>query len=288
MNKQMGLKSVVLAVVASFCFGTAPAQPAESRTRVSVGMIGKLDQVLIPGGELEAQPTSDPLAKIVVRVAETFRHGDAFRYNLEFTGMEPGRYDLTKSLKRKKPDEPTANMAPIEVEVISALPDGKIEPSKPNAPMIPGWMLYWTKLDVLVVVWIIGLALIWGKSKTTSKVAAQAELPPQTLGQRLKPLVQAACDGTIKPNQRAELESLLIRYWTSKLELANDIAPGLILTTLKNHAEAGPLILQMEGWLHMPVGEGMKNSADLATLLKPYDSISESPTMPSIPGKGQA
>ena len=284
--KVLSLSLILIAVNCLLAIVTG--QVTENKTSVAVGMVGKVDQILIPGGELEAVATTDPLAKIVVRVADTFRHGDAFRYNLEFTGLEPGRYDLTKSLKRKNPEESATNIAPIEVEVTSSLPPGKLEPSKPNMLAIPEWMRYWTKLDILVVIWIIGLALLWGKAKATGQASVKVEITKPTIGDTLKPLVKAACDGTIEPHQRAELESLLINYWTTRLTLADDTAPGQILSILKNHPEAGPLILRLETWLHKPPGEARESTTDLAELLRPYESIIEPSGQVARSGKGQA
>ena len=278
---------IVVLLVVNGLLTIGMGQHTVNNTSVTVGMVGKVDQILIPGGELEAVATTDPLAKIVVRVADTFRHGDAFRYNLEFTGLEPGRYDLAKSLKRKNPDESTTNIPSIDVEVTSSLPVGKLEPSKPNMLTIPGWMRYWTKLDIFVVIWIIGLALLWGKSKATGQASVKVELTAPTIADTLKPLVKAACDGTIEPHQRAELESLLIHYWTTRLAMA-DTAPGQILSILKNHPEAGPLILQLETWLHMPPGLANESFTDLTELLRPYESIIEPSDQATISGKGQA
>ena len=278
---------IVVLLVVNGLLTIGMGQHTVNKTSVTVGMVGKVDQILIPGGELEAVATTDPLAKIVVRVADTFRHGDAFRYNLEFTGLEPGRYDLSKSLKRKNPDESTTNIPSINVEVTSSLPVGKLEPSKPNMLTIPGWMRYWTKLDIFVVIWIIGLALLWGKSKATGQASVKVELTAPTIADTLKPLVKSACDGTIEPHQRAELESLLIHYWTTRLALA-DTAPGQILSILKNHPEAGPLILQLETWLHMPPGLANESFTDLTELLRPYESIIEPSDQATISGKGQA
>ena len=285
-RKILSLIAVILAVNCLFAIGNA--QVTGNKTSVTVGMVGEVDQILIPGGELEAVATTDPLAKIVVRVADTFRHGDSFRYNLEFTGLEPGRYDLAKSLKRKNPAESTSNIPSIEVEVTSTLPAGKLEPSKPNMLAIPGWMRYWTKLDILVVIWIIGLALLWGKAKATGQAAMNSEYSKPTIADTLKPLVKAACDGTIEPHKRAELESLLINYWTTRLTLADDTAPGQILSILKNHPEAGTLIIRLESWLHMPPGQVVESSSELTELLRPYESINEPSEQTAVSGEGQA
>ena len=257
-----------------------------NKTSVPVGMIGKVDQVLIPGGELEAVPATDPLAKIVVRVADTFRHGDAYRYNLEFTGYEPGRYDLAKSLKRKGPDEKSVSIPPIEIEITSSLPPGQIEPARPGPPAIRGWFKYWTALDVFVVIWIIGLALLWGKAKATAMAATQADTPPPTVAERLKPLVQAACAGTIEPHKRAELESLLINHWSDQLQLDDTVPPGQVLSILKSNPVAGPLICKLEEWLHMPPGQAQAEADDIAALLKPYETITDLQPVKITTGKG--
>lgn len=271
------LRSLIPAVLLLDCISTiASAQNATTnKTSVPVGMIGKVDQVLIAGSELEAVPTTDPLAKIVVRVADTFRHGDAYRYNLEFTGYEPGRYDLAKSLKRKNPDEKSVTIPPIEIEITSSLPPGKIEPTRPGPPAIREWLKYWTVLDIFVVIWIIGLALLWGKARATAIAATQAEIPPATVAERLKPLVQAACAGTLEPHKRAELESLLINHWSARLQLDETVPPGQILTLLKSNDEAGPLIRRLEEWLHMPPGQARAEADEIATLLKPYEAITD-------------
>jgi hypothetical protein len=284
------LRNIIVALVLVDCISTtAWAQSATSntnKTSVPVGMIGKVEQILIPGGELEAVPTTDPLAKIVVRVADTFRHGDAYRYNLEFTGYEPGLYDLAKSLKRKNPEETAGNIPSIEIEITSSLPPGQIEPAKPKTPQIREWLKYWTILDLFVVVWIIGLALLWGKAKATGRATVQADTPPPSVAQRLKPLVQAACEGTIEPHKRAELESLLINYWSDRLHLNQEIAPGQILTLLKSNPEAGPLINRLEEWLHMPPGQGRATTDDIAGLLQPYEALTDTQTAANATGKG--
>jgi hypothetical protein len=282
------LRSLILAVLLfNYISLNVWAQNATSnKTSVPVGMIGKVDQVLIAGGELEAVPTTDPLAKIVVRMADTFRHGDAYRYNLEFTGYEPGRYDLAKSLKRKDPAAGAAPIPPIEIEITSSLPPGQIEPARPGPPAIRGWFKYWTVLDIFVVIWIIGLALLWGKAKATGRAAVKAETPPPTVAERLKPLVQAVCDGTIEPHKRAELESLLINHWSARLHLDETVPPGQVLTQLKSNPDAGPLIRRLEEWLHMPPGQGGAEADEIVILLKPYENITESDSTGIAIGKG--
>lgn len=246
-----------------------------AKARVPVGMVGKISQIVIPGGELEAVPNSDPLAKIIVRVAESYRHGNAYRYDLEFTGFEPGRYDLAKYLRHKIPDTSPATLPPVEVEIVSVLEPGKIEPSRPAGPEIASWWTYWTKLNIFVGLWIAGLAGLfhWANRSKKVETVSVEKITPVSLSQRLNPLVTAACEGTIEPHQRAELESLLIAYWTSRSDANDEVPPGQILSKLKQHPEAGPLLEKLERWLHMPPGQGQASEREISLLLKPYESV---------------
>lgn len=253
--------------------------------KVPVGMVGRISQIVIAGGELEAVPTTDVMAKIVVRIAETYRHGDAFRYDLEFTGFEPGRYDLAKSLRRKNPEEKSAGIPPIEVEVTSSLEPGRMEPSRPEGPEIQAWMTYFTKLNIFIGVWILGLALVWGKSASEARAVSRAEAPQMTLAEKLRPLVQAACQGTLEAHRRAELESLLIGYWSERLELSGKSGPGDILQTLKQHAEAGPLVIRLEEWLHMPPENRQVSETDIIALLQPYEKMADSGNGKTVAGR---
>lgn len=262
-------------IVAQNEIGSA-GQPS-SKVSVPVGMVGKIDQIVISGGELEAVPNSDPLARMIVRVAESYRHGDAYRYDLEFTGFEPGRYDLSKYLRRKAPETSPANLPTIDVEIVSVLEPGRIEPARPAQPEIRSWWTYWTKLNIFIGLWIAGLAGLFHWSNRVRKIESPAlkKIPPLTVAQRLKPLVQAACDGTIEPHKRAELESLLIAYWTSRSDAYAEISPGHILSKLKQEPEAGPLLTKLEEWLHMPPGQGRASEIEIASLLKPYEFVPE-------------
>lgn len=265
-----------------FVASSAPAQESAvpkttnvGSARVPVGMVGRIDQVVIPGGEVEAVPADDPLAKVMVRVVETYRHGDGHRYDLEFTGFEPGRIDLAQSLRRKSPDEKAPPIPPIEVEITSELEPGRIEPTRPGTPVIRGWVTYWTKLNVFIGLWIAGLGLLMYWSNRAEPVIDEvASRPPPTLAERLEPLVRAACDGTIEPHRRAELERLLIGFWSDRLNLSDSVATGQELTALKQHPEAGPLVRQLEKWLHAPPGDDRMTDAEIAALLKPYESAS--------------
>lgn len=271
-----------------------PAAPAAypAKATTAVGMVGKIAGIVIPGGEVEALPDNDPLAKFVVRVAETYRHGDSYRYDLEFTGFEPGRFDLARGLKRKNPADTAIAMPPIEIVISGTLPPGRMEPTRPEPPAFRPWTKYWTKLNIFAGCWILGLALLFVWSNRVEKAAAglrevaRTTVAPATVAERLRPLVLAACDGSIQPHARAELESLLIAYWTDRLHFDDAVPPGLILSKLKADAQAGPLVSKLEEWLHMPPGAARASASEIAGLLKPYENVVEAPPGQPTQDKG--
>ena len=67
------------------------ADDAAVTSKSTVGMPARIDQLVLPGTELEVRPIDDRLAPIVVRIVNTYPHGSAFRYDIVYYGLEPGR-----------------------------------------------------------------------------------------------------------------------------------------------------------------------------------------------------
>jgi hypothetical protein len=107
------------------------------------------------------------------------------------------------------------------------------------------------------------------RGRRTKGALADAAARPVTLAERLRPLVEAAVAGRLEAQRLAELERLLIGYWTRRLGL-EQMAPVEALGVLRAHEEAGPLLERLEAWLHRPGGGG---SVDIPALLEPYRSI---------------
>ncbi len=120
------------------------------------------------------------------------------------------------------------------------------------------------------VAWLLGLAAILlvrrGKRVASGEAAGRA----LTLADRLKPLVDEAVAGELGAGEQAELERLLIGYWRRRLKL-EDAPPAKLITLLRNHDEAGPLLRRLEDWLHRPAGTA--GPVDVTALLKPYQAI---------------
>jgi len=257
---------VVLPPAGGFA-GKAPA--TEPRSIATVGMPGKIAQVVLPGSELEVKPLENRRAPLVLRIAAAFPHGSAFRYDLVYYGLEPGDYDLRNYLKRKD-GSALGDLPPIPVKVDPVLPPGQVEPNPLALQPSPSLGGYRLLLALLGSLWCAGLAaiLVLGRRKPAGEGAALAR--PITLADRIKPLVDAAVAGSLSEGQHAELERLLIGYWRKRLKLEQS-SPAVAITTMRNHPEAGPLFLKLEEWLHKPGAR--TEPADVAGLLRPYQNL---------------
>jgi hypothetical protein len=259
------LQVIVFALMALTCHSSqATDNPAVISP--SVGMPSKIEQLVLPGTELEPKPLEDRQAKLVVRIIEVFPHGSAFRYNLSYYGLEPGEYDLKDYLRRKDGGS-TADLPKIPVTIRAILPPGQIEPNslKPNPTFF--WSTYRLWMALAIVFWIAGLLAILfvGRGKRKGDEGA-GSVRPLTLADRLRPLVDRAMNGTLEPGQHAELERMLIGYWRKRLKLESS-SPGQAIATIRSDEQAGPLLHQLEIWLHSPDQQG---EVDVAALLEPY------------------
>jgi len=63
----------------------------------------------------------------------------------------------------------------------------------------------------------------------------------------------------------------LVAYWRRKLG-HDRMDPAELLSRLKQHEEAGPLMRGLEDWLHRP---SPPREVDLEALLRPYESVED-------------
>jgi hypothetical protein len=239
----------------------------QARVETTVGMPARIEQHVLPGGELEVVP-SEGDAPLTLRIVASYPHGDSFRYDLEFWALEPGEYDLGTLLRRK--DGTAAELPPIPVAVTSVLPAGQRPPHEPDSAAIEGLGGYRTLLAAGVIAWFAGLfAILWRTRRRRIEIAATAR--PKTLAERLEPLVQRARAGELSTAERAQLELGLVAYWRRKLALET-LTPQQAMASLRGHAEAGPLLVSLERWLHDPQTSG---EVDVSKLLEPYRRLAE-------------
>ncbi|MBX9583209.1 MAG: hypothetical protein K2X87_23125 [Gemmataceae bacterium] len=267
LTRTAGTCAGALALLVSFslCPPAAHAQP-----ETAVGMTGRFTSLVLPGAELEARPLTDRKAAVVVRVAAVYPHGTAFRYDLEYFGLEPGTHDLRDSLRRKDGSS-AADLPPLPVRVNPVRSPGPVLPNDLRVdpgPRLGGYRLLVIGLGVL---WGLGLAAIvlsFFFPRRAKAVAADAGRP-LTLADRLRPLVEGAVGGRLSPGQLADLERSLLAYWRKRLKLEAD-PPAEAMAALRRHPDAGPLLNRLEEWLHRP---GPGRPVDVGALLAPYRDL---------------
>jgi hypothetical protein len=272
MNWHTGSFALALALgmpfLSSAARGGAQATLTPSGETPTVGMPARWSDVVLPGTELEAL-TSSRTSPVALRIVATRPHGDAFRYDFEFWGLEPGIHDLRALLVRKDGSS-KADLPALEVTVRSTLDDdGMRLPHAPKPAALPELGGYETLLAAGGVVWVAGLSwmLLAGRRRRMAELAAQPKA--RSLAERLRPLVERAMRGELSREERAALELSLVALWRRRLGL-DSARPAEVIAALRQHPEAGPLLVKLEEWLHRPQPRGAE---DIPTLLAPYRSL---------------
>jgi hypothetical protein len=260
------------------------AQTLRPRTIPSVGMTARIEALVLPGSELELAPLG-PEAPFLLRIVAVQPHGDAFRYDLEYWGLEPGVHDLRTGLQRTDRSS-TADLPPLEVEIASLLVPGRVEPHEPIEGSLPRLGGYSTLLAFAGGVWlaILCYALLRGRRRTA---ATRASVRPLSLAELLRPLVERAARGELDTTERARLELGLLRWWQRRLGW-DALRPDEALALLRTHAEAGPLLRGLENWLHRPKGSVELGADDLAGLLRPYRDLTADEFTTPLAGQAAA
>lgn len=240
---------------------------ANSIPTASVGARAIVKDVVLPGTELMAKPLEGDPA-MIVQVAKVIPFGDSFRYELRFSGLEPGDYDLSQWMIRKDGTE-TGELPAVPVKIESLLPPGQVVPNELQSGWLPRLGGYRNVMISAVVIWsAILLVLIFGGWRKPIEEPDNT-VKPKTLADLLQERLQAGFDNRVEPKQYAELERMLFAFWRRRLSLES-ASPESAMSQIKEHDQAGPLMLQLEQWLHRPQ---QNQVVDLAGLLEPYRSI---------------
>ena len=239
---------------------------AEEQRNPSVGAAGTIEQIILPGTELTGKPLAAG-SPIVVRVLKSFPHGDSFRYDIRFFGMEPGKFNLADWLIRKD-GSAVADLPEIPIEIRSLLPPGQIQPNGLETGWLPRLGGYRSVMIATIVLWtLVFLGLIFlRRKKPTLAAATEKQL---TLADLLQARIESALNNQMDQSQYAELERMLFGFWRKRLGLESE-TPHDALIQIKNNDDAGPLMRQLEKWMHSPVAQP---DFDLASLLKPYREL---------------
>ncbi|MEM0968786.1 MAG: hypothetical protein AAF191_21425 [Verrucomicrobiota bacterium] len=229
-----------------------------------VGMRNTVEDVVLPGPKLEVKPIEALKSPVVVRLVSVHPHGSDHRYVFEYYALEEGSFDLLDFLQPSD-GSPLGALPPIPLLVSSTLREGQRPPQVQRTNRLPTLGGYGLLSKLALAVWILGLffLLFFRKRQQSLSLDTGQEV---TFEERLRPKVEEALAGNLDSSGYAELERMLLTFWRRRLDLAMTDS-GEAMRTLRNHEEAGPLILQLEAWLHRPKPP---EDVDLEALLEPY------------------
>jgi hypothetical protein len=262
-------KRAVLTILFLVLCRVAAAAEAGLSASPTVGIEGSVS-LEIPGPQLFAiQRDKDAL--LYLWIVGVKKNENSFTYDFRYVGMRPGKHNLLYYLRYQDGASPAGLQHKVTVEVKSALEEGhvgyltKIEP-------VPIRLFTWYREIVagLVIVWAVLLVplVLVGRPSKKEEISV---LPPQSLADRLRPLVVKAADGKLTLEEKALFERLMLGYWCQRLELdPKDILKSLAV--LRKHDVAGELICAIESWFHKPISA---DGVDIAALLEPYRNLND-------------
>ena len=259
--------SLSLLLISLICANQGFAQlKTEQPLWPTVGTTTELVDVILPGPRLIGKPIDDR-DPVIVRVTDAIAHGDGFRYRIEYQGMEPGNFDLSKWLVRRDSKD-VGELPSIPVQIRSLLPPGQIQPNELTVGWLPSMGGYKILMVTLAVLWTLGLLglIFLGRKK---KQTAPPTAAPTTLAAMLKQRIEAACEDQAGSKDLAEIERMLSAFWQKKLNLESE-SPYDAIVKIRQHPDSGPLMQQLENWIHRPDSDEV---VDWQALLAPYRNL---------------
>jgi len=236
---------------------TVPAFAQDAPHLVKRGITGEVT-FTYDGPELEALRHQDLASPMLLRLERR----DPSTYVARFIGTVEGDYDL-RSLIRRRDGTPPADLDPLQVRVVSNLPDSFATDLYDAADIA-----YTTRMLLFGALWIAVPGVVLVRRLTRPKVVEEApvESPAPTFADQLRPLVEAASKRELSVEEQGRLELLLYHFWRERLAPAtSDVADAI--GRIRRDRAAGEILGEVERWLHRP---GAHDPARLEALLAPY------------------
>jgi hypothetical protein len=217
---------------------------------VTIGVEGRRT-VEIAGPELSAAPFT-PGDAVSVRIADVQPLTAGYRYDLRYMAFGPGKHDLAPLLKRPDGSSPESR-ADLRITVAALLPEdysGELY-ATPPAP-IDLHTRYKYYMGAAWIAWgslLVPLAW-WGHKRRRRKVR---EAPPPSLVERVRTLLRQATEANLTIEEKADLEALLLAFWSQKLKLSEERLSATI-EQLRRHPQAAAQWNRVERWIHSPSG----------------------------------
>ncbi|MBL8817720.1 MAG: hypothetical protein JNL58_16965 [Planctomyces sp.] len=270
--------------------GASARIEGEAQVESTVGIPVQVLQVIYPGPELEVRDVDPRTTPIVLRIDAVYPHGADYRYDLTWSGMEAGTFNLTDYLRRKDGTEST-DLPACTVTVKSVLaPDSiDIQLDIPEKGLIPA--TYRSAWLIGGIVWVVGLLgfIFLGRRRQPSSVQPAPEDIARAKLRRIEQLIETAMrEPAFSVQQKAELDLLIVDFWRERRDLTG-VAPDKAIQTLRNDPEAGPLLQRAERWLY----DRPENTSreEISALLAPLRELVREAAIkgrPSLSGTGTA
>lgn len=220
--------------------------PRRRENEVTVGVEGQRI-VEIAGPQLIAAPFT-PGDALAVRIAGATPTATGFRYDLRYMAFGPGEHDIGKSLVSPA-GKPPASQPEFAVSVKALIPEkysGELY-ATPSSP-IDLHTHYNLFMTAAWVSWaLLLIPLVWYGKHWRRRIAATPPAP--SIIQRLRSLLQQAASADLTAEQQADLEQLLLAFWSQRLELDEQRLSDAI-GQLRRHPQAGPQWSSVEHWFH--------------------------------------
>ena len=234
-----------------------------------IGVYRDIQDLILPGTELEPKPLHQN-TEIILRITAIRAHGDSFRYDLSYCGLQKGEFGLSDYLQRKDGSS-TQDLPNLPVEFESVLEADRLQPNMPDAGKLPSIGGYKNILITAGIIWAICPLILLLVKRRKNKESNSLVSNPENMADRLHPLIEAARDGKLSIAEQAELERSLIGFWRERLQLQSK-TPISALAEIRQHEEASQLFEQLESWLHKP---NPQSPVNLKTLLEPYRNVTK-------------
>jgi hypothetical protein len=214
----------------------------------TIGVEGRRT-VRISGPELAAVPFT-PGDALAVRIAEVRPITGGYEYDLRFMGFGPGEHDMAAALRR--PDgSPPASSESLRVRLDPLIPDdysGELYETAASSINLHTHYSRW-----MTAAWVLWAALLvplvwYGRRR---RRAAVRIAPPPSVVERLRALLLEAAREKLSPERQADIEQLLLAFWSTRLKLS-DVSLGEAIEQLRRHPQAGSQWSKVERWLHSP------------------------------------
>lgn len=243
----MNRRALRILLFLTLCGMTHGAEPA------LVGRGVEIRDVMLPGPELRVRKSRGITEPLALRITATYPHGTAgFRYDFHCVPMVAGTHDLTQFLETATGD-PAKGLPPIVVEATGVLPAGPPGGlNEPPAAVVPRAGGYEAMIPYGIGLWgATGIGVFWYFRKQKARAQFASLVPPPTLAEQVKALLQRAIAEPLGTAEKAELERLLLAHVREQLGLAQATDPA-VYRAMRENPNTASWLQMLEAWLHRP------------------------------------